>query len=354
MKLSTYFRNFNQFIPSQAVSVALLTVCSASLVACSSPDSNTDSPSQTEQTSQTQADTNTLTNDGDLPTATVNDGQVTLDTVRGEMTVPLNPHPVAVYSMTLMQDLAAMDVPVEGLPEGLLLDNFKAKDSPESAPIGTIFEPNLEALNALQPKAILISNRTAKKYDELNSVAPTLDLSLSFDDLYATSKQRLAQLGVLFDKQAKAQELQQNIDKAIADTQAVTKGRGNGLVISVQGNKLSAFGEDSRFGYIHKQFGIPIADPNIGDAKHGEPISFEYIQKINPDWLLVLDHDSATGETGKNAQAVLDNSLIHQTQAWQKQQVVYLSPDSYLAFGGYYHWLNDAKLIQDAYNKTAQ
>ena len=51
---------------------------------------------------------------------------------------------------------------------------------------------------------------------------------------------------------------------------------------------------------------------------------------------------------------VLDNPLIHKTTAWQKGQIVYLSPDSYLAFGGYYQWHKDAQIILDAFNKTAQ
>ena len=279
-------------------------------------------------------------------------GEVTLDTAHGQITVPANPNPVAVFNMTLIQDLTALQVPVQGLPDNLLIDHAQAENTPKAEFVGTIFEPDLEALNALQPQAIIIGNRMSRHYDAVSAIAPTLDLSIDFEDLYGSSKQRLTQLGVLFDKQDKAAQLQQDIDDTIAKTQAMTKDHGNGMVISIQGNKLSTFGLESRFGYIHKQFGIPIADANVGAATHGEPVSFEYIQKINPDWLLVLDHDAATGKAGENARAVLNNPLIHQSKAWQKQQIIYLSRDSYLAFGSYYHWMNDAKLIQEAYSKV--
>ena len=117
---------------------------------------------------------------------------------------------------------------------------------------------------------------------------------------------------------------------------------------------MSAYGKNSRYGYLHTTFGIPMADEHIQEARHGQPISFEYLQKTNPDWLFVLDRTSAVGEEGKSAQMVLDNPLIHKTTAWQKGQIVYLSPDSYLAFGGYYQWHKDAQIILDAFNKTAQ
>ncbi|WP_230660633.1 siderophore ABC transporter substrate-binding protein [Psychrobacter sp. I-STPA10] len=326
---------------------AALAATSIAFTGCSSPDAE-----QNQDTTAQATDTNIATNTDSNVTNTNSSGEVTLDTAQGKITVPTNPNPVAVYDMTLIQDLAALDVPVQGLPQDLLIEHTQAENTPKAQSIGTVFEPNLEELNALQPQAILIGNRMAKHYAAISAVAPTLDLSLAFEDLYNTSKQRLAELGILFDKQAQAAKLQQDIDDAIAKTQAMTKDRGNGMVVSIQGNKLSTFGLDSRFGYVHKQFGIPIADPSIGAATHGEPISFEYIQKINPDWLLVLDHDAATGKAGENARVVLDNPLIQQTTAWQKQQIIYLSRDSYLAFGSYYHWINDAKLIQAGYSKA--
>ena len=117
----------------------------------------------------------------------------------------------------------------------------------------------------------------------------------------------------------------------------------------VNGNKMSAYGDKSRYGFIHTVLGVPMADNQIADAPHGQPISFEYLQKANPDWLFVIDRSAAIGEDGIGAKAVLDNPLVAQTNAWSKQQVVYLSPDSYLAFGGYYQWMQDLTTIKGAF-----
>ncbi|MGP4848148.1 hypothetical protein ACTXGQ_28900, partial [Marinobacter sp. 1Y8] len=74
--------------------------------------------------------------------------------------------------------------------------------------------------------------------------------------------------------------------------------------------------------------------------------------KANPDWLFVIDRSAAIGEDGIGAKAVLDNPLVAQSNAWSKQQVVYLSPDSYLAFGGYYQWMQDLTTIKDAFTNA--
>lgn len=280
------------------------------------------------------------------------DGMVNVGTVRGDVQLPANPEPIAVYDMASLQNLRALEVPVTGVPDPdkALLETLKTlSDKPVN--IGTVMEPNFEALNALQPKAIIISSRLVEKYDEMNKIAPTLDFTLDTANAYESSKKNLANLGKLFNKTDKANELQQTIDKTIADTKAMTQGKGNGLIIVVNGNKMSAFGHKSRFGFVHNEFGIPQADTAIEDSRHGQPVSFEYLQKINPDWLFVLDRSSAIGQEGVGAKQVLDNPLVHQTKAWKNNQVVYLSPDSYLAFGGYYQWLADAKIISDAFAK---
>lgn len=277
---------------------------------------------------------------------------VTIDTTHGVVSLPTNPHPLVVYDWTVLQNLVALGVSVEGIAEKSVFNDATKQITDNAKIVGTVFEPDLEALNSLEPQAILIGNRMAKKYDVLHTIAPTLDLSMSFADLYTSSQQQLQQLGKLFNKSAQAQQLQVDIDNAIQTTSAMTQNKGNGLVISVKGNSISTFGLNSRYDYVHKYFGIPIAEPSIGSDIHGQPLSFEFIHQVNPDWIFLLDYNAIRDAEGKNAYAMLDNALIHQTKAWRKQQIVYLSPESYLAFGSYYHWINDAQRIQEAFKKA--
>lgn len=329
-----------------------LCILGSTLVACSPQKSDS-----SKQVSETKAsETQTLVQEKqqeintDTAKQTVDSKKITVNTPKGAVTLFQNPKPVAVFDMGAMQDLSALGVSVQGVPQKLLLDNLMAKDAPKATEVGTLFEPNIEALHAMKPQAILIGGRMLTKYENLKSIAPTLVVSRDTKNIYASSKQRLKELGDLFGKTKQAEQLQLNIDDAIARTKQAVQGKGNGIIIMVNGNKISAFGANSRFGFVHSVFGIPMADNNIQEATHGQPVSFEYLQKTNPDWLFVLDRSSAIGQEGIGADKVLDNQLLHQTNAWKNKHIVYLSPDSYLAFGGYYQWIKDAETITNAFN----
>ena len=319
-------------------------IASIGLVGCSSPDSSDTESTATKAENKTADAASNVANNDNVSVSTI-----AIDTTKGKVDLAINPSPLVVYDMTLMQDLAALDVAVDGMPSGLHLNNLQSKVHPDPKGVGTVFEPDLEALNAMQPQAILVGSRMAEKYDALSSIAPTLDMSIDTANIYESSKQRLHDLGALFGKSDQAAKLQGNIDTLIDETKTLTKDKGKGLVVMVNGNKLSAYGDKSRYGFIHTVLDIPMADDQIADARHGQPVSFEYIQKTNPDWLFVLDRGAAIGEDGAGAKAVLDNPLVAQTNAWSKGQVVYLSPDSYLAFGGYYQWMQDLTTIKTAF-----
>jgi iron complex transport system substrate-binding protein len=56
----------------------------------------------------------------------------------------------------------------------------------------------------------------------------------------------------------------------------------------------------------------------------------------DPDYLFVLDRDSAIGTNGSDtARTVIENAIVQQTSAYRNGHIVYLTPDVwYLAEGG--------------------
>lgn len=303
-------------------------------------------------TSAQNAETSSQASPTSAAPADANRGSVRVHTALGEQEVVGNPYPLAVFDMTAMQNLAALNVAVQGMPANLRLSNLKAANTPEAADIGTLFEPDLEALHALAPKAVIVGSRMAEKADAIARVAPVLNLTIDTHDAHQATTQQLRDFGALFNKTADAEKLIAEIDEAIAQTKQAAQGKGNALAILVNGNKLSAYGKNSRYGFLHTAFGMPMADETIQDARHGQPIGFEYIQKVDPDWLFVLDRSAAIGEEGAAAETVLDNALMRETKAYKNKRIVYLSADSYLAFGGYYQWLKDAQIVRDALNAS--
>ena len=275
---------------------------------------------------------------------------ITINTARGEVSLPENPTKIVVFDMATLDDLTALKVPVTGAPKKVLVPYLQQTlDSVTN--VGTLFEPDLEALNTLKPELIIIAGRSAPKYDELAALAPTIDMTDTGQDLIANGIKLLDTYGKIFKKEAEAQKLHNDIQNLLTETQQAIKGKGNGLILMVNGGKLSAFGSSSRFGWIHTQVGVPVADSNIPASPHGQSVSFEYVQKTNPDWIFVIDRTAAIGEEGKTAQAVLNNDLVRQSKAWKNGHIIYLSSAAYLAAGGVQQMKTDLTNIITAFTK---
>lgn len=276
--------------------------------------------------------------------------EITIPTARGDVTLSDNPTKIAVFDTGSLDTLHALGVKIDGMPEVDVLPYLKPS-AEKAINVGTLFEPNLEALNSLQPNLIIVGSRTAKKFDEVSQIAKTIDMSDNGNKLIEDSLNRINTFGKLFNKETEAEKLKSEITTLFEQTKIAVKGKGNGLIILVNGGKISAFGAGNRFSWIHESLGIPMADSTIKSAGHGQPVSFEFIKKLNPDWLFVLDRIAAIGQEGKTAQQVLDNELVHQTKAWKNNNIVYLSSASYLASGGYEQIKTDLHAIKAAFEK---
>ena len=278
--------------------------------------------------------------------------KVTVKTARGDTVVPKNPQNVAVYDLGALDTLTALGVPVGATVDKSMLpylqDAFgKAKH------VGTLFEPNYEALGAFKPQLIIIGSRTSKAAQQLNELAPTIDMTADTKNLRTSAEERIDAYAQIFGKQAEADKLKADINQAFDAAREAAKGKGKGLVLIVSGGKLSAQSPNSRLGgWLHQDIGLEPVDPNMKEGSHGMPISFEYIKEKNPDWLFVLDRSAAIGEEGKAAKDVLDNPLVAESTAWKKGQVVYLDSSAYLAAGGAQQLQTVAKQAAEAFKKA--
>ncbi|STZ75594.1 siderophore ABC transporter substrate-binding protein [Bergeriella denitrificans] len=275
---------------------------------------------------------------------------VTIATTRGEATVPLKPERIAVYDLGMIDTLSKLGVPIGASVDQSRL-TYTQDAIKDAVKAGTLFEPNYEALHAYKPQLIIIGSRAAKAFDQLNAIAPTIEMTADTKNLKDSAKERITAFGKVFGKEAEAEKLNAEIDTSFEAAKQAAAGKGNGLVILVNGGKMSAYGPLSRLGgWLHTDIGIPAADTEIKEGSHGQPVTFEYIKEKNPDWLFVLDRSAAIGEEGTAAKDVLDNPLVADTTAAKKGQIVYLVPETYLAAGGAQELLNATKQVTDAFN----
>lgn len=258
---------------------------------------------------------------------------VTIATARGDVTLAAKPATLAVFDIAALDTIAALGVMPAGVPDKLYVD-YLAEVGASAAPVGTIFEPNLEALAALGPDLIVIGSRSSTQGEALAPLAPTIDMTIGAD-LVADARARVLAYGSLFGREDKAAELVAALDAKLAAVQAAAAGKGGALILMTNGPKVAAYGKGSRFGWLHSTLNLPEAHENLNPETHGDAVSFEFIAETNPEWLIVVDRAAAIGEAS-SAQATLDNPLVKGTIAGTKGQIIYLDPTPlYVAGGGY-------------------
>lgn len=251
-------------------------------------------------------------------------GEVTVKHAQGETKLPDVPQKVITFDLSSLDTLDALGVKVLGVPTIKKQDYLTKYDADEYIKIGTLFEPDYEAVNAAQPDLIIVGGRSAAKFAELAKIAPTIDLTADAKNFVKSSEDNVRTLANIFGKDKEASAALTKLNAKKDELKALAEKSGTGLLVLTTGGKISAYGPGSRFGVLYDDLGVKPAADDIKPGGHGQPISFEYILEKNPDWLYVIDRDAAIGREGVAAEKFLDNAVVGQTNAWKNKQVVYL------------------------------
>ncbi|RVU15626.1 siderophore ABC transporter substrate-binding protein [Methylobacterium oryzihabitans] len=261
--------------------------------------------------------------------------EITVSHARGQTVLPGVPRRVVVFDLAALDTLDALGVPVFGVAGGAKPPSLARYNGPAYRRMGTLWEPDYEAVNEAEPDLIVVGGRSGPRYDALARMAPTIDLSSDAADPLGSEIRNIRTLARLFGKETEADARLARIEADIAAVRARAEKAGTALFVLSTGGRLSAFGPGSRFGLLHGALGFRPAAPGLGAGIHGQPISFEFVARTNPDWLFVLDRDAAIGAQGQPARQLLDNALVRQTTAWRQGRVVYVDAAAwYLAAGG--------------------
>ncbi|QKP78147.1 siderophore ABC transporter substrate-binding protein [Methyloligella sp. GL2] len=260
--------------------------------------------------------------------------EVTVKHAQGETVLEDTPERVLVFDLASLDTLDSLGVQVTGVAGDFFPGHLAKYAGDEYAKVGSLFEPDYEAVAAADPDLIIIGGRSATKYEALAKIAPTIDLTADNRDYLPSALRHAETLGKIFGKQAEVDARIAKLRKSIEDLKAQAADAGTGLIVLTTGGRLSAFGPGSRFGVLHDAFGIKPAAGHLDTAVHGQAISSEFILKTDPDWLFVIDRDAAIGRAGEAAEQLLDNELVRETKAWKQGHVVYLDPANWYLIGG--------------------
>lgn len=260
---------------------------------------------------------------------------ITVDTAKGPVTVPALPETLIVYDLLSLDTLDALGVQLKGKPAKTYvdyIDNF----TEDAIQIGSSSEPNYEDVVKLDPDLFVIGGGSSKLMEPLSEIAPTIDMFVRGSDHVDQMLARLKGLGDITGTQDKAAELKAAFNAKLIAAKAAVAGKGNTLMLLTNGGKVTAFGHDSRFGWLFTDVGLTEAVAGIDAQDHGEGVSFEFIADANPDNILVVDRSAAIGREAEAAATTLDNPLVAGTNAGRNGNVIFLSSaPAYVAGGGY-------------------
>lgn len=283
----------------------------------------TETPS-TEATGQTDESANVT---GEATETTVTDSK------GNTVTVPADVKKAVVMDYGILDTIQSLGIDVEvAIPSGeapSYLSGFS-----DATTIGSIKEPDLEAIFDFEPDVIFISGRQESFYDQLSEIAPTIFVSLDSTKYMEDFKSNTNIVASIFHKETEANEAIETIEAQVEEVKTVTATKEDkALIVLTNDGSMSAYGPGSRFGIIHDLLGVKAADDSIEVSTHGQEVSYEYISQINPDVLFVVDRTVVVGGTNLAA-TTLDNDLVNETNAAKNGKIISLDPELWYLSGG--------------------
>ena len=255
-----------------------------------------------------------------------------------EVTLEEKPETVVVFDFGFLDTLDYLGVDVTAVPQANVptyLNKYADEATYKNA--GALKEPDFEAIAAMNPDVIFISNRQADAYEELSKIANTVYVGVDNTDYMNSFKANTELAGKIFGEEEKVTAALKELDTKIAEVTEKTKGmEEKALVVLASQGELSAYGAGSRFGVIHDVYGFNQSDENLEVSTHGQSVSYEYVLEKNPDILFVVDRDAVVASEGESGtKAAIENDIVNKTNAAQNDNIIYLDPEVwYLAGGG--------------------
>jgi iron complex transport system substrate-binding protein len=259
--------------------------------------------------------------------------EMTITHEYGEVTLEKNPDKVVVFDFGVLDTLDAFGVKVAGVPQATVPKSLEKYKGSEYTNVGSLKEPDFEAINELQPDVIFISGRQAELYDQFAEIAPTVFIDVDYTNYVPALEKNFNLLAEIFEKEdvvkTKMEELTASIEEINKEASA---SESKALILLANEGKVSAYGPGSRYGFVHDAFGFKAADENLEVSQHGQSITFEYILELNPDIIFVIDRSAAIGgEAG--AKETIENELVKKTNAFVNGKIIYLDPVNWYIAG---------------------
>lgn len=266
-----------------------------------------------------------------------NGEKITIIHSLGTIEVVSNPQRVVVLDFSALENLDYLGIKPVAIPKtGLPSHLSKYKDDTSIVDVGSITEVNLEKINEARPDLIIMGQRLIDFYDQLSVIAPVLyPEPVDAGDFMGAYEKNLDNLALLYNKQEEIERAKGVIRSKVEEVKKLTvASEEKALILLHNRGRFSAYGSGSRFGIVHDVLGVAEAAEGLSVHRHGNPVSSEFIQKVNPDLIFVIDRSRVVDNNVTNKEEI-ENLLVKETEAAKNGKIYYLNPEIwYLAGGG--------------------
>ena len=321
MLLNKFKNKGEKFEMKKLLSLLGVGILSVGLVACSETKPETDAAGTQEPTTQ-------------MVTVTDAEGKDI------EVEFPTNPEKIVALNWQTIDflDAVGMGDKIVGMitSEDAPTHLQSYVDNEDIVKVGDMKNIDMEAVMSLQPDIIFSSDRTEKKYEEFSKIAPTFAAYVDYKEGFMNGYKKLA------DTHAQIFGTKGDIDEIIAGYEeridAIAKfAEGKTALLGIFAGGLNTLGNQGRASVVVNEMGFEnlAGEENVN---HGNVSSYEAWLEMNPDYMFILDKDTAVGKEAVAAkeQMEVNNPVIAETDAFKNGNIIYLEPGAawYVADGG--------------------
>lgn len=302
-------------------------IMAVGLIACGSSSSNNSEQTTTENTSTQQEKTS-----------------VTIKSLNGskeevDLEVPYNPKRIAILDLASLDIIDSLGVGerVVGMASTSIDYLKKYSDNTSIKSLGTIKEADFEAVMECEPDIIFIGGRLSNSYDKLSEIAPVVYLSTDTEiGLVESVSKNAKTIASIFGLESEVGSKLANFTERINNLKNFAQSK-TALVGMTTSGSFNLLGNDGRCSIIGREIGFNNLTAASSTSTHGNESSFETVVSQNPDYIFVMDRDSAIATSGaKTAKEIMENDLVMSTDAYKNNHIVYLEHPNvwYTAEGG--------------------
>ena len=195
---------------------------------------------------------------------------------------------------------------------------------------------DIDAIKQAKPQLIIIDGRQARHTEEFTKIAPVINLSVDAKNYLESTKNHINVLASITGTEKTANNLIQSLDAKVSNAQLVAQASNKKAIVAIHNDgKMILINASSSAALIHDVLKVKRAVPLAPQPTNGigkpKPtfIDNNYISKVKPDIIYVVDRSKAIGQS-----AMKNDFFNTKVLAKSKTEVIYLTPDLWYLSGG--------------------